>query len=100
MAMAVATLWLLSVGGEAGEEVPVSTLTDITALCPPKCRSRGETRLRLVSAFRRGWIRLLVALLRHEPLPEGRFVPELWPSAPEAAEQDGIKMAEARPLAA
>jgi hypothetical protein len=50
--------------------------------------------------FRRGWIRLLVALIRHEPLPEGRFVPEPWPSAPEAKEEDGIKVAEAQPLAA
>jgi hypothetical protein len=100
LAVAVATLWLLSVGGEADETVPAGTLEDVTALCPPKRRSRRETRLRLMSVFRRGWIRLLVALIRHEPLPEGRFVPEPWPSAPEAEEEDIIKVAEARPLAA
>jgi hypothetical protein len=40
------------------------------------------TRLRLVSVFRQGWIRLLVALLRQEPLPQGRWVPEPWPAVP------------------
>jgi hypothetical protein len=72
LAVAVATLWLLSVGGEADEAVPESTLEDVTAFYLSKRRSRRETRLlRLVSVFRRGWIRLLVALIRHEPLPEG-----------------------------
>ena len=32
-----------------------------------------------MSVFRQGWVALLVALLRHEPLPQGRFVPEPWP---------------------
>jgi hypothetical protein len=39
--------------------------------------------VRLVSVFRRGWIRLIVALIRQEPLPWGRFVPEPWPRAPD-----------------
>ena len=100
LAVAVATLWLLSVGGETDEEVPEGTLTDVTALCPPKRRSRHETRLRLVSVFRRGWIRLLVALIRQEPLPAGRFVPEAWPRAPEAVEEEVIEAVEALPKAA
>jgi hypothetical protein len=41
-------------------------------------RQRRVTRLRSVSAFRRGWTLILVALLNHEPLPLGRFLPELW----------------------
>lgn len=100
LAVAVATLWLLSVGGEAEAEVPVSTLADVTTLCLPKRRSRRETRLRLVSVFRRGWIRLVIAFIRHEPLPEGRFVPEPWPSASTVEEEEIIKEPEARPLAA
>jgi DDE family transposase len=100
LAVAVATLWLLSVGGEADEDVPVGTLEEVTALCLSKRRSCRETRLRLVSVFRRGWIRLLVALIRHEPLPEGRFVPEAWPRAPEAREEAVIKADEGLPKAA
>ena len=41
--------------------------------------------LRLVSVFRRGWITILVALLRHEPLPLGRLIPEPWPARPDPA---------------
>jgi len=86
LAVAVATLWLLSVGGAADETVPASTLLDVTALCPGRPRMRRATRLRLVSVFRQGWVVLLVALLRQEPLPEGRFMPEPWPTVPPLAE--------------
>jgi DDE family transposase len=82
LAVAVATLWLLSVGGEAEDDIPESTLLDITALCPGRPRTRRATRLRLVSVFRQGWVALLVALLRQDSLPEGHFVPEAWPAVP------------------
>ena len=85
LAVAVATLWLLSVAGEADATIPASTVLDVTALVPPPARTRRATRLRLVSVFRRGWILILVALLDQAPLPLGRFVPELWPAVPEAA---------------
>ncbi len=86
LAVAVATLWLLSVGGAADETVPASTRLDVTALCPGRPRMRRATRLRLVSVFRQGWVVLLVALLRQEPLPEGRFMPDPWPTVPPLAE--------------
>ena len=69
LAVAVATLWLLSVGGEADETIPASTVLDVTALVPQPARTRRATRLRLVSVFRRGWTLILVALLHQEPLP-------------------------------
>jgi hypothetical protein len=83
LAVAVATLWLLSVGGEADATIPASTVLDVTALIPPPARTRRATRLRLVSVFRRGWTLILVALLDQAPLPLGRFVPEPWPAVPE-----------------
>src|SRR5262245_12623090 len=82
LAVAVATLWLLSVGGEADATIPTSTVLDVTALVPPQPRTRRATRLRLVSVFRRGWTLILVALLDQAPLPLGRFVPEPWPVPP------------------
>lgn len=82
LAVAVATLWLLSVGGVADETIPASTLLDVTGLCPERPRTRRATRLRRVSVLRQGWVALLVALLRQEPLPQGRFVPEPWPVVP------------------
>jgi hypothetical protein len=43
-----------------------------------------------VSVFRQGWVTLLVALLRHEPVPQGRFVPEPWPVVPPLEEEAPI----------
>ena len=80
LAVAVATLWLVSIGGAADATIPESTLPEVPALVPAYRQARRATRWRLVSIFRRGWIMLVAALLRHEPLPEGRFVPESWPA--------------------
>ena len=48
LAVAVATLWLLSVGGEAGERIAPSTLSDLTRFLGQAQRQRRATRLRLV----------------------------------------------------
>ena len=82
LAVAVATLWLLSVGGAAEETIPETTLLDVTAILSTQRRQRRATRLRLVSIFRRGWVLILVALLRQLPLPLGAFLPEPWPAVP------------------
>lgn len=81
LAVAVATLWLLSVGGAAEDTIPVGTLPALPATLLLPQRHRQATRLRLVSVFRQGWQCILVALLHHRRLPTGRFVPEPWPSA-------------------
>ena len=73
-------------GGAADETIPVSTLLDVPGLCPARLRTRRATRLRLVSVFRLGWVRRLVALLRQAPLPEEHFVPGPWPVVPPLAE--------------
>jgi hypothetical protein len=80
LAVAVATLWLVSIGGAVEAAIPEGTLPDVTPLCPGYRRPRRATQWRLVSVFRRGWLTLLGALLRHDPLPEGRFLPESWPA--------------------
>jgi hypothetical protein len=90
LAVAVATLWLLSVGGLAETTIPVGTLLELPAAGGPGFRPRRATQLRLVSVFRQGWISLLVALLNHHRLPLGRFVPEPWPSAPLDRTQRGM----------
>ena len=97
LAVAVATLWLLSVGGMAEEALPVSTLLPLAdADCLP-FHPRRATQLRLVSVFRQGWITILVALCNQRHLPRGRFVPEPWPQA----EQDNtLRVFTEVPLAA
>jgi hypothetical protein len=78
LAVAVATLWLLSVGGLAEDTIPEGTLLPLADDDSPASRSRRATRLRLVSIFRRGWITILMALLNQRRLPQGRFKPEPW----------------------
>jgi hypothetical protein len=83
LAVAVATLWLLSVGGVADDTIPDSTLLDVSAALAGQRRQRRATRLRLVSTFRRGWVTIMVAWLNQAPLPLGVFLPEPWPPGPE-----------------
>ena len=65
LAMAVATLWVVSWGDP-------EALSDLTT---------GLPRLAAValSPFRLGWIALLVRCLKAAPLPCGRFRPSVWP---------------------
>src|SRR5207249_2844243 len=80
LAVAVATLWLVRVGGAADATLAKGTLADLgPALAVPR-RQRRATSARLVGVFRRGWL-LLVALLGHAQLPFGVLVPEPWPTA-------------------
>jgi hypothetical protein len=97
--VAVATWWLLRRGGAVDETMPASTLRDVTALGSGHPRRRRATRLRLVSVCRQGWVELVGALLRHEPLPQGRFVPEPWPTVP-AGEDEAREPAMTLPQAA
>jgi len=78
LAISVATLWLLSVGGEADCNLPESTCLQITEIIIDR-HEQKKTQLRSVSVFRRGLVRILIALLCHEPLPKGYFIPEPWP---------------------
>lgn len=84
LAVAVATLWLLSVGGQADAAIPASTVPEVADGLRVAQRQRKATRLRLVSVVRRGWALVLAALLNQQPLPKGRLVPELWPLSPPA----------------
>jgi hypothetical protein len=67
---------------------------DVSALLLESQRMR---RLRLVSIFRRGWMVIVVALLRQESLPEGRLIPKPWPVAPALDEADVWEEAAGRP---
>lgn len=80
LAMAVATLWVVSVGGEADATVPASSLADLPATHVAR-RATRRAQPRLVSCFRRGVLMIVAALLRGQPLPQGRFYPEPWPGA-------------------
>ena len=75
LAIAIATWWLLSVGGEAEAQLPVATVPPI----PGAARRQGHG-WRWVGIFRRGWNLILAARLNPHPLPQGRGCPEPWPA--------------------
>ena len=98
LAVAVATLWLLSVGGKAETTGPVATLLPLPDEGDGPRRPRRATQLRLSSVFRQGWMFILAALLNQRRLPTGRFVPEPWPRA--TAKGLTLKVISELPLAA
>ncbi len=69
LVMSVATLWVLSVGGEADLAISPATLPALPVL-------------RRLSCFVRGLNLILVAVSLALSLPFGRFFPEDWPKAP------------------
>ena len=81
MAIAIATWWLLSVGGEA-EELDDKPLDIKIPSVPGAVRRRGK-RWRVVGIFQRGWSLIVAALLNHQLLPVKAGRPEGWPSLPE-----------------
>ncbi len=81
LAIAVATLWAVSVGGEADATLPISTLAELPDTHIARRRSRSRARPRLLSCFRRGVIVILSTLIAGRSVPLGRFYPEPWPSS-------------------
>lgn len=89
LAIAVATLWLVSVGGEADARLEVSSLKPLAqpqSNAGVQSPSESEPNSipqsimtsppRLLSCFRRGFLMILAAAFKGEPLPIGSFVPD------------------------
>lgn len=81
LAIAVATLWVVSVGGEAEENLPASSFEALPLTHIARRRTTKRSQPRLISCFRRGIVTILVALIAGQPLPLGRFRPQPWPTA-------------------
>lgn len=77
LAIALATWWLLSVGGEAEVSLLVETLPQV-----PSSVRRQQHGWRLVGIFRHGWNLIMAALLNHQPVPFSHGIPEPWPILP------------------
>jgi hypothetical protein len=76
LAMAVASLWVVSIGGEADASLPASSL----AALPDThvARRKRRTPSRLLSCFRRGILIISASLYLNKPLPIAAFTPEPW----------------------
>jgi len=79
LALAVATLWMVSVGGALEDELESVGLPELSELLLPA--GKGRRRMRLL---RLALIWLMVCLLRgvRFPMP-ARLVPEPWPRRPQ-----------------
>ncbi len=88
LAIAVATLWVVSVGGQVDTSRPASMLDEFPVLPEAWRSSTTHSRPRLLSCFRRGVIRIVTTLLAHGSLPVGRFVPEPWPESIDMQERE------------
>lgn len=83
LGIAVATLYTLSLGGEADEQIPESTVLDLQGTLIQVGKGKGSRKCsRLVSVLRRGLVKVAQYLLSDVPLPPGHFVPEPWPAIP------------------
>jgi hypothetical protein len=82
LAMAVATLWVVSVGCQAEVAQPVRLLAALPETHIARQRAqKGQAQGRVLSCFRRGRLLLVAALLNGQALPMGQLVPEPWPKS-------------------
>jgi hypothetical protein len=80
LAIAVATLWVLSVGGEADANIPASSFEALPENHIARRRSPKTSYVRFLSCFHRGMIIIITSLIAQRQLPLGRFLPEPWPT--------------------
>lgn len=81
LALAVATLWVVSVGGAVDANLPASSLDPLPISDRVRCRTAGRSQPRQLSCFRQGRLEILAALLAGTQIPLGRFFPEPWPDS-------------------
>ena len=81
LAIAVATLWAVTVGGEADATLPASSFDELPENhIARKTKKQKTLPRRKLSCCRRGLMVLLAALIARAELPTGRFYPEPWPT--------------------
>lgn len=81
LAIAVATLWVVSVGGAAEAHLPAPSFAALPLAHIARRTPTKRSQPRLLSCFRRGIVTILAALLNRNPLPLGRFLPLPWPTS-------------------
>lgn len=79
LAIAVATLWVVSVGGAAEETASVSMLDELPSVAAATSRPTRRSRPRMISCFRRGVLLIVATLIMTDALPTSSLVPEPWP---------------------
>ncbi len=75
----VATLWVVSVAGQAECSLPASSLDALPPTHVARQRAKGRNRRRALSAVTMGLLWLMRIVLGGAPLPRGSFDPQSWP---------------------
>jgi hypothetical protein len=91
LAIAVATLWAVSVGGEVDATLPASSLEALPERHVAHRTATKRSRPRMLSCFARGIITIVGRLIRGDGLVLGRFVPEPWPTTPSVPKKKNTK---------
>ena len=91
LAIAVATLWAVSVGGEVDANLPVSSLEALPQTHVARRTATKRSRPRMLSCFARGIITIVGMLIRGDGLVLGHFVPEPWPTMPSVPKKKNTK---------
>ncbi len=91
LAIAVATLWAVSVGGEVDATLPVSSLEALPETHVARRTATKRSRPRMLSCFARGIITIIGRLIRGDGLVLGRFIPESWPTRPSVPKKKSTK---------
>jgi hypothetical protein len=82
LAMAVATLWVVSVGCQAEVTQPAAVLDDLPETHIARRRvGTGRVPGRVLSCFRRGRLLIVAALINGQALPVGQVMSEPWPKS-------------------
>lgn len=79
LAMAIATLWQVSVGGEVDANLPISSFDELPLTHVARRNFKNSVLHRCLSCFRRGFLVIKAAVLNRLPLPQGSFFPQPWP---------------------
>jgi hypothetical protein len=91
LAIAVATLWAVSVGGEVDATLPASSLEALPQTHIARRTATKRSRPRMLSCFARGIITIVGRLIHGDGLVLGRFVPEPWPTTPSVPKKQNTK---------
>ncbi len=81
LAIAVATLWTVSVGCHAEATLPLPQLTTLPERHIARRPPTGRPPVRQLSCFRRGRLMIVAALCAGHAVPRGHLLPEPWPKS-------------------
>jgi hypothetical protein len=79
LALAVATLWVVNVGGEVDANLPVRSLEFLPLSHIARRTKSRPSQPRYLSCFTRGLILILATFIGQRPIQLGTFTPEPWP---------------------